>query len=93
MVAAQVVACRVVVTGWVQGVFFRATCARRARAAGVAGWIRNRADDSVEARFEGLAPAVAALVDWCRQGPPGAEVAGVEVVGDSPTGLEGFRIQ
>jgi acylphosphatase len=74
-------------------VFFRDTCAREARAAGVSGWIRNRADGSVEAWFEGPAPAVQAMVAWCRHGPRHAEVADVEAVADSPAGLEGFRIQ
>jgi acylphosphatase len=83
----------VVVHGRVQGVFFRDACARRARAAGVAGTVRNRADGTVEARFEGPAAAVDALVAWCRDGPPHAEVTGVDVVEDSPTGLESFRIQ
>jgi acylphosphatase len=86
-------AVRVVVHGRVQGVFFRDSCARRARAEGVAGTIRNRADGTVEARFEGLAGAVDRLVAWCRTGPAHAEVTAVEVSEDSPTGLEGFRIQ
>ena len=84
---------RVVVAGTVQGVFFRDACAREARAAGVAGWVRSRADGTVEAWFEGPAAAVEALVGWCRHGPRHASVDGVEVVADSPTGLESFRIQ
>jgi acylphosphatase len=83
----------VTVRGRVQGVFFRDSCARQARARGVAGAVRNRADGSVEARFEGDAEAVAALVAWCRTGPAHAEVTEVDVVEDSPTGLEDFRIQ
>jgi len=81
------------VGGRVQGVFFRDSCARQARAAGVAGWVRNRSDGSVEARFEGRAAAVAAMVAWCGHGPAQADVDGVEVVQDRPAGLEGFRIQ
>jgi acylphosphatase len=77
----------------VQGVFFRDSCARTARAAGVTGEIRNRADGAVEARFEGRPEAVDALVTWCRDGPSHAMVTAVEVTEDSPTGLEGFRIQ
>ena len=84
---------RVVVHGRVQGVFFRDSCARRARAEGLAGSVRNRSDGAVEARFEGPSDAVERLVAWCREGPPHAEVTDVQVVGDSPTGLEGFRIQ
>lgn len=81
------------VRGRVQGVFFRDSCARLARGAGVAGWVRNRPDGAVEGWFEGPAPAVENLVTWCGNGPRHAAVAGVEVVEEPPTGLEGFRIQ
>jgi acylphosphatase len=87
------IARRVVVDGHVQGVFFRDACAREARRLGVAGWVKNRGDGRVEAWFEGNAQAVENLLTWCRQGPPHASVAGVEVTTDSPAGLEGFRIQ
>ncbi len=86
-------AARVVVRGRVQGVFFRDSCARQARANGVAGWVKNRPDGAVEAWFEGHPQAVENLVTWCRQGPSRARVEGTEVTEDSPTGLEGFRIQ
>ena len=79
--------------GRVQGVFFRDSCAREARRRGVAGWVRNRGDGRVEARFEGDPQAVENLVRWCRQGPSGADVTEVEVVEESPAGLEDFRIQ
>lgn len=81
------------VHGQVQGVFFRDSCARRARAEGVAGWVRNRSDGRVEAWFEGDPQAVENLVAWCRQGPAHASVTGVDVAEDSPAGLESFRIQ
>jgi len=84
---------RVVVRGRVQGVFFRDSCAREARAAGVAGRIRNRSDGAVEAVFEGRREAVERLVAWCRHGPSQAVVTAVEVSEDSPAGLESFRIQ
>jgi acylphosphatase len=82
----------VVVSGHVQGVFFRAMCAREARARGVAGWVRNRDDGSVEAMFEGDADAVAGMVSWCRRGPPGASVTDVDVLDETPTGELGFRV-
>ena len=82
-----------VVHGLVQGVFFRDGCAGEARAVGVTGWIRNRADGTVEAWFEGGPEEVRALVAWCRQGPPHAEVTAVDAATVSPTGLERFRIQ
>jgi len=76
----------------VQGVFFRVTCAREASAAGVTGWVRNTADGSVEAVFEGETPAVEAMTDWCRHGPSGALVDRVEVFDEPPEGLSGFAI-
>jgi acylphosphatase len=83
---------RVIVRGRVQGVFFRMTCAREARAQGVSGSVRNLPDGSVEAVLEGSGPAVQAMVEWCRQGPPGAHVDSVDVSAEPPLGLEGFSI-
>ncbi len=70
---------RVCVTGVVQGVFFRASTQAQARALGVTGWVRNRADGAVELEAQGPAGAVDALIAWCRGGPPVARVTGVEV--------------
>jgi len=70
---------RVVITGWVQGVGFRASCQREAVARGLTGWVRNRWDGTVEALFEGPAEAVDDMLAWCRHGPPMAQVTGVEV--------------
>jgi acylphosphatase len=83
---------RVVVRGTVQGVFFRASCQREATARGVAGWVSNRPDGAVEAVFEGEPAAVQALVSWCRQGPPRAEVSAVEVIEEQPEGLQDFSV-
>lgn len=84
---------RVVVRGRVQGVGFRASCARRAWQAGAAGWVRNLPDGAVEAVFEGPAPVVEALVDWCRAGPPAARVDAVSCVVEHPAGERGFTIR
>ena len=84
---------RVVVHGHVQGVFFRDTCRRQADARGVAGWITNRPDGAVEAVFEGNPDDVAALVDFCRHGPRGADVRSVEENSEEPEALTGFRIR
>ena len=65
---------RVVVSGRVQGVWFRQSCADQARARGVTGWVRNRGDGAVEAVLEGPEAAVEAVVAWCRMGPPHASV-------------------
>jgi acylphosphatase len=84
---------RVVVRGDVQGVFFRDTCRREASSRGVAGWVTNRADGSVEAVFEGEPDAVGAMVDWCSHGPRGAEVESVDDTAEAPEGLSGFSIR
>jgi acylphosphatase len=83
---------RVVVSGRVQGVFFRARCADEARRLGVGGWVRNLSDGRVEAVFEGEAPAVDTMVSWSRHGPPGAQVAHVETEPQEPIGTTAFRI-
>jgi acylphosphatase len=83
-VAALRVRRRVVVDGVVQGVGFRASCARRAADAGLDGWVRNLPDGRVEAVFEGPGGAVDALVAWCRQGPPMARVTRVTVSDEEP---------
>jgi acylphosphatase len=84
---------RVVVHGHVQGVFFRETARRRALAAGLAGWIRNVPDGTVEAVFEGEPDAVERLVDFCRDGPRGARVEWVDVAAEEPEALDGFDVR
>lgn len=70
---------RLVIHGRVQGVGFRASLAREAQKQGVAGWVRNRHDGTVEAVICGSDEAVAAMIAWARRGPPGARVDHVEV--------------
>ena len=84
---------RVVVHGRVQGVFFRDSTRRRAEAAGVAGWVANRPDGTVEAVLEGDADAVESLVRWLHDGPRGADVERVEVEDGEPEGLTGFDVR
>jgi acylphosphatase len=84
---------RVVVTGRVQGVWFRESCRREAESLGVTGWVRNRADGAVEAAFQGESAAVLAMVAWCRTGPPPAEVDHVDVVDEPPEDVVGFRVK
>lgn len=67
------------ITGRVQGVAYRASMVREARRLGVTGWVRNRADGSVEAMVAGTAEQVAAIMNWARRGPPNAAVAHVAV--------------
>jgi acylphosphatase len=83
---------RVAVHGNVQGVFFRDSTREEAGRRGVAGWVANQPDGTVEAVFEGPAEAVAAMVDFCRAGPGHARVERVEESGEEPEGLQGFRI-
>lgn len=83
---------RVVVHGFVQGVFFRDTVRRQAVARGVAGWVRNTPDGAVEAVFEGKPDVVERLVELCRTGPRGARVDTIEVYEEEPEGLAGFRV-
>jgi acylphosphatase len=84
---------RVIARGRVQGVFFRDSVRRLAARLGAAGWVRNRADGSVEAVFEGDAGAVEELVAFCREGPSGARVEAVEVVVEEPQGERGFAVR
>ena len=83
---------RVVASGRVQGVFYRASCARLARGLGLAGYVRNLADGRVEAVFEGADAAVDEMVTWSREGPDLANVEHLEVVTEEPQGETGFRV-
>ncbi len=76
----------VLVSGGVQGVFFRSTTAHEAEKLGITGWIRNLADGRVEAVFEGEELNVKELVDFCRRGPRGARVTSVNVTWEPYTG-------
>lgn len=84
---------RVLISGMVQGVFFRQATAEQARRLGVAGWVRNRPDGRVEAVFEGSQDLVDQIVSWCREGTPWSKVEQVEVTAEEPEGLDAFRIR
>ena len=84
---------RVVVRGRVQGVWFRENARQRAEQVGVAGWVRNTSDETVEAEVEGRAEDVDVLVAWFEHGPPQARVEGVEVAELTPTGERGFHVR
>jgi acylphosphatase len=81
------------IRGRVQGVFFRAEAQARAESLGVAGWIRNAEDGTVEAVFEGDDDRVDSMADWCRRGPSGARVDEVELETDEPSGETGFHVR
>lgn len=69
----------VIIMGKVQGVFFRDSTRAKAQELGVTGWVRNLPLRKVEAVFEGPADKVGQLIDWCRQGPPAANVTDLRV--------------
>jgi acylphosphatase len=87
------VARRVVVHGRVQGVFFRESVRRRAYRAGVAGWVRNNDDGSVEAWLEGEPDDVELVVRFAGIGPSGAYVERVDVEDVEPEELRGFEVR
>jgi len=66
------------ISGRVQGVCYRMYARDEALRLGLTGWVRNRADGSVEAVAEGEADDVARFVRWCRGGPPMARVTGLQ---------------
>ena len=84
---------RVLISGQVQGVNFRAACQRMAWQRSVAGWVRNLDDGRVEAVFEGAAEDVRHMLDWARHGPRMAVVSGIAVQGERPEGLGAFTIR
>jgi len=85
---------RVVITGKVQGVFFRMATRNEAQRWGLYGWARNRSDGTVEAVFEGDKPAVETLLQWCKKGPPHARVDRVDIQWEDPAeDLDHFEIR
>ena len=70
--------------GRVQGIYYRASTVQEAQKLGLTGWVVNCPDGSVEAVAEGAQQKLEALIAWCRQGPTGARVTGVEVRWEKP---------
>ena len=88
-----IVRAHLVLTGRVQGVGFRWSTDLMARGCNVVGWVRNRRDGRVEVVFEGELAQVERAIEWCRRGPPGAQVDEVEIAWEAPTGEPEFRIE
>jgi acylphosphatase len=89
----MVVRAHVVVSGRVQGVYYRSYAVDAARELGVAGWVMNTPGGDVEAVFEGERDAVEKMVDWCWKGSPSSRVDDVRVAWEEATGeLEGFDV-
>lgn len=84
---------RVLVSGKVQGVFYRDTTKKEADRRGVRGWVRNLRDGRVEAVFEGPAEKVEEMVAWCRVGSPLSRPTFVERIDEAEEPLVGFDIR
>jgi acylphosphatase len=89
----DLVARSVTVRGLVQGVFFRDTTRKVARSIGVAGWVSNESDGTVQAWLEGEPDAVDQVLRFLRTGPPEAEVVSVTVDEEQPAGHDTFEIR
>lgn len=87
------IARQVCVSGRVQGVFYRAWTADQARGLGVAGWVRNLPDGSVEALLEGSETAVGQMIEAMRTGPPAARVKKLSAEPATPSGTTGFVVR
>jgi len=84
----------VLVSGQVQGVFFRDSTRQKAEELGLAGWVKNTPDGQVEALFEGPSERVREMVRWCEEGPQRASVENVDTDFESAGGdLEGFEVR
>jgi acylphosphatase len=82
------------ISGRVQGVFFRSNTRQRANSLGIEGYVRNRTDGRVEAVFEGRTSDVKELVSWCHEGPSSARVNSVDIEWSEPTGeFSGFQVR
>jgi len=83
----------VIISGRVQGVYYRAKAREQAIAMELTGWIKNTPDGKVEGIFEGEQEDVIKMIDWCRQGPPRASVSDLEIEWEEPRGdFSGFII-
>jgi acylphosphatase len=92
-VAIETVRARAVISGRVQGVYFRQSTALEAMALGVSGWVRNLADGRVEAVFEGSRAVVEAMLEYVSHGPDHARVDAVDTFWEAPEGESRFSIR
>lgn len=84
---------RIVVSGLVQGVFFRLNTMRKAQELGIYGWVKNRYDGTVEIMCEGPEKKIQIMIDWCKKGPEGSCVSNAEIKWENYTGeFKAFQI-
>ena len=85
---------RLLITGKVQGVFFRSSTMAKAKLYGLSGWVRNLPEGGVEAVAEGQREDIEKFIEFCKEGPPGSSVENVEVSWEMPTHKhKGFGIR
>ena len=89
----ETIAAHALITGRVQGVFYRAGTQREAERLGLAGWVRNLPGGQVEAHFEGARAHVETMLTWCEHGPPAAQVTLVETEWTQPEGFSSFEVR
>ncbi|MHA1713521.1 MAG: acylphosphatase [Candidatus Ranarchaeia archaeon] len=92
--ASEKVAALIRIYGRVQGVFFRANVYSEAVSRGICGWVRNRLDGSVEGLFQGTRHSVEEVIEYCKHGPPAADVRSIKLTWTKfdPT-IKGFKIE
>ena len=83
----------ITVSGRVQGVYYRQSTKEKARQLGITGWVKNRADGCVLIAATGSENQLNELVEWCKQGPPRAQVTSVQVEPADPQVFDNFTIQ
>ncbi len=94
VVSGDVLRLNLSIQGRVQGVFYRASTAEKARSLGLQGWVRNVSDGSVELLAEGQKGALQELLDWCHEGPPAARVTHIQEAWSEAKGMAaGFEVR
>lgn len=81
-----------IIKGRVQGVFYRATALEIAKKLGISGWIKNTGEGNVETMAAGDQEALKLFIEWCREGPPDAQVTDISISPVENEKMEGFKI-
>lgn len=84
---------KIIVTGKVQGVFFRQSAKEEADRLGLTGWVRNVPDGSVEIAAFGDEKSISQLIEWCQEGPPVASVVDLQLESIEFEEHDGFNIK